>query len=57
MIVATAGYASTLRPARRMATLVGLAVAAVAFLAQTSSWDRADVVLQRIEQSLRQPAR
>jgi hypothetical protein len=40
-----------------MATLVGLAVAAVAFLAQTSSWDRADVVLQRIEQSLRQPAR
>lgn len=57
MIVATTGYASTLRPARRIATLVGLGVAAVAFLAQTSSWDRADVVLQRIEQSLRQPAR
>ena len=49
MLVATTKYVRRLRPARRIAIVLGLVVASLTFLAQTSAWDRADVALQRIE--------
>ncbi len=48
-LVATLQYAWTRPRAARIAVTGALALAGMAFLAQTSRWDHADTVLQRIE--------
>lgn len=49
MLVATVQYVPRLRRASQIAVVLGLIVAGVGFVAQTSAWDGADAVLQRIE--------